>query len=224
MVTLAAARLALRERLDEASARQWSDTMLDRWLNEGAKDIARRAEVLQSTATIDCETGTQSYELPEDMIRAHRAVWTSDGETASYPLEYRDFHSADAVWWTQQAITQGRPQMFTMWGAPGAVQAVLYPTPATDGSLTLLYYRLPATATLDSDTLDLPAGWEDAAYTYASYQAMLQDRDQRWQAQKALYEERMDALMVVTRRHSDQSGSSVLGDYPAVNGWLYAFD
>lgn len=224
MVTLAAARLALRERLDEASARQWKDTMLDRWLNEGAKDIARRAEVLQSTATIECEEGTQSYDLPADLIRAHRVVWTSDGEDASYPLEYRDFHSADAVWWTQQSVTQGRPYLFTMWGAPGAVQAVLYPTPSVAGTLTVLYYRLPADATLDSDTLDLPAGWEDAAYTYAAYQAMLQDRDQRWQAQKALYEERMEGLMQVTRRYSDQSGMSVIGDYPAVNGWLYEFD
>lgn len=221
MPTLAQARTALRERLDEKSARQWTDPMLDRWLNEGAKDMARKAEVLQSTATIDATDGTQTYDLPADAVRVHRATWQNDGDSSSYPLEYRDFQSADAVWWTQQAVTQGTPHLFTMWGVPGAVEITLYPTPSVNGTLSLLYYRLPVTVTDDDTAMDIPAGWEDTMYAYATYMAMMQDRDQRWQAQKALYDEQMGDLLVLTRRYSDQSGSSVQGEFPAVNGWLY---
>lgn len=223
MVTLAEARTALRERLDERSARQWSDEMLNRWLNEGAKDMARKAEVLQASADIDGVDGTQAYNLPANAVRVHRATWSNDGEDTSYPLEYRDFQSADAVWWTQQAVTQGTPHLFTMWGVPGAVQITLYPTPSVNGTLSLMYYRLPVVATTDSATLDIPMGWEDTVYAYATYMAMMQDRDQRWQSQKALYDEQMSDLLTLTRRYSDQSGSSVQGDYPAVNGWLYEF-
>jgi hypothetical protein len=223
-VTLAQARVALRERLDEYSARQWTDNMLDRWLHEGAKDIARRAEVLQDTATIAAVAGTQAYTLPDDMVRIYRLAFNATGDPTSYPLEARDFKTADAVWWTQQAVTQGTPALFTMWGVPGSVQAILYPTPAVGGTLTAHYYRLPLKAVDDTDELDLPEGWEDCAYAFAEHLALRQDRDQRWQESKAMYEELLSELVRLTQHHTDQPSNPMVGGLPMVNGWLYEFD
>jgi hypothetical protein len=222
--TLAAARRALRERLDEKTARQWPDTALDRWLHEGAKDMARKCEVLQDTAAIDATAGDQTYALPTDMVRIYRATWQNDNDTTLYPLEYRDFNSADAVWWTQQAITQGTPAIFTMWGVLGSVEAVLYPTPAVNGTLNVYYYRLPTVPTSDTAALDIPNGWEDTMYSYAEYRALMMDRDPRWQQAKAIYDEQIMDMMSLTRRYSDQQGQTFAGQYPAINGWLYEFD
>lgn len=220
-VTLAQARTALRERLDEKEARAWDDHALDRWLQEGAKDIARRCEVLQATTTIAVTASTQTYDAPTNMVRIYRVTWSATGDSSVYPLEYRDFNSADAVWWTQSAVSTGVPTLFTMWGVPGSVDITLYPTPSQNGTLTVQYYRLPTAPTLDSSTMDLPEGWEDTMYSYAEYKAMLADRDDRWQAAKAIYEEQLEDLHGLTRRHTDQGGSSWQPDLPASNAWLY---
>lgn len=223
-VTLAAARLALRERLDEASARQWSDTALERWLHEGAKELARSLEVLQDEADIDVDASEQRHAMPADAVRIHRAVWKADGDDNIYPLRYMDFHSADAVWWTQSGISEGTPEIYTMWGVAGAVEAILYPTPAVNGTLSVNYYRLPVKPVEETDTFDLPEGWEDTMYAYAEMMALRQDRDPRWQEAKAIYEEQKASLEVISRRHTDQLGSYVDPELPMVNGWLYAFE
>lgn len=223
-VTLAQARTALRERLDEASARQWSDTALERWLHEGAKDLARALEILQAEAEIDVDAGEQRADMPADMVRHHRVTWQADNDDSVYPLRYMDFHSADAVWWTQSSISEGTPEIFTTWGVAGAVEAILYPTPATDGTLTVNYYRLPVKPVDETDTFDLPEGWEDVMYLYAEASALRQDRDPRWQEAKALYEEQKQSLFELTRRHTDQLGAFVDPELPMVNAWLYGFD
>lgn len=223
-VTLATARAALRERLDEASARQWSDTSLERWLHEGAKELARSLEVLQAEEALDVDAAEQRIALPADAVRVHRATWQADNDDNVYPLRYMDFHSADAVWWTQSEISQGTPELFTMWGVAGAVQAILYPTPAVNGTLTVYYYRLPVKPVEEADTYDLPEGWEDTMYVYAEMMALRQDRDPRWQEAKALFEEQKAVLEAMSRRHTDQLGSFVDPELPMVNAWLYAFD
>jgi len=67
--TLLQARTAVRERLDEASARQWKDTMLNRWIYEGMQDVARKTEVLQAEVDIECEASAQRVDAPENMLR-----------------------------------------------------------------------------------------------------------------------------------------------------------
>ncbi len=222
--TLAQARTAIRERLDEPSARQWTDKMLTRWIFEGCKDVARKTETLQHTVDIDCAASTQKYALPTDLIRVYRATWKNDNDDLSSALEYRDFNNADAVWWTSQAITEGTPFMFTMWGILGSAEIVLYPTPAMNGTLTIQYYRLPATPTVETDALDIPEGWEDLVYSWVEMRALKQDRDPRWQEAKAEYDEQVGAMYDLTRRYTDQQGQTIQGEFPRVNGWLYEFD
>ena len=219
-ITLTEARFALRERLDEPNARAWSDTELERWLNEGAKDIARKTECLQAEASLSFAAGVNQATLPTNCIRVHRAEWLGSGR--QLPLTYQDFNSSVAVSWVDNTTNQGTPHLFTMWGVGGGIKVILYPTPAVAGTLKVWYYKLPTAPTTELGVYDLPEGWEDAMYEHATAAALRRDRDPRWQEAKAQYDEVLGALFDVTRRYSDQSGQ-IVGDYPAVNAWLYEF-
>lgn len=212
----------LRSHLDEANARMWSDVELERWLNEGLRDVARRAEVIQDTATVNVVSGTQQYALSSgnlaNMTRVYRVEWVPNANSI-YPLEYRDFSNMDSVWWTQQKTTQGYPYWYTMWGFPPSVKLILYPTPSQNGTLNVYYYRTMADVT-GTATVEIPNGWHDLAVLYAEYVALRKDSDARWMEAKQLYEDRLGELIDLTRRWTDQAGaySTSSGFVP---GWLY---
>lgn len=218
--TLTTALTSVRELLDEPTARAWSDTELTRWINEACRDMCRTTEVLQTKADISITAGTQEYTAPTDAVRIYRAEYTRTGESTIYPLEYRDFNAVDAVAWTQRAITQSTPFLFTMWGVVPSLKITLYPKPSSAGTLTVYYYRLPTAVSGGSDTLDIPQGWEDAVYAYVEYRALRRDRDPRWQEAKAEYDEKVQNLYTLSRRLTDQAG--VVTPYQAVGlpTWL----
>lgn len=226
MATLLAIRTDLRSRLDESSARFWSNTELNTWINEGLRDVSRRSEVLLKydvgTAVV---AGTAKYTLPTDVIRLHRVEFVPTGSTSIYPLEASTYQQMDSVWGVQQSVQRSYPSYYVLWGVAGAIGMTiqLYPVPSQAGLLYLYYYRLPATLSSDSDVAEIPAGWEDLVTQYAEYVAMRKDRDPRWQDSKALYEEALINLINVTRQLHDQARSVTVGTM-SVPGWLYEFD
>lgn len=225
-VTLSQARRALRERLGDTGAGQsnaYSDAELNRWLNEACRDIARQAEILQTTTEIDIDAGTAQYDMPADMVRCTRVDFLADSEGRSRTLEYKAFHNANAVTWVNDS--EGMPVLYTAWGTPGAVKLILYPTPSYTGTLSVHYYRLPTDPDADTDLLDLPVGWEDCAYLYAEYLARRRDRDPGWQEALQLYKDNLGAMYDLTRQHSDQA-TEVTGPYDpsGLPAWLTDFD
>ena len=222
-LTMGQALAAVRERLDEADAAGWSDPEIRRWINEGVADIARKTETVQSTATISVTAGVQEHTLPATVLRVYRATYTETGNAHIYPLEYVDFNAADSVWWSDQAITQSRPHMFTMWGYPPTLKAILYPKPSVGGTLTVYYYAAPAaistTGSADSTTLSVVEGFTDLVLEYATYMALRRDRDPRWREHKAHYDEHMAVMLDQTRRWSDQAGTISRQGYGLPN-WL----
>ena len=217
MVTQAEALTKVRDRLDETTAATWTDAQLRGWINEAVRDIARLSETIQSTATItitstDITNGVQEWTLDGTTLRVYRVEYKPTGQSNVYPLEYGDFNNLDAVWWTRKTVSTGTPQMFTLWGYPPQLKIVLYPKPALAGTLTVYYYKVPAdlatSTTADaSTTLSVPNGWEDLVYEYVTYLALRRDRDPRWQESKQAYVEKLAAMVDLTARWSDQSGS-----------------
>ncbi len=218
--TLGDCRGDLRSRLDEISARFWTDQELNRWLNEGALDVARRGECLAdtTTATIAASSGA-AVPLPTDGFRLHRAEFSNDLGVTVYPLEFRDPNEMDEYWInrTQQMY---RPSFLVPSGYPPNWTAGLYPIPASSGTLTTYYYRTPATAVADTDPLDLPSGWEDIAIVYASYVALRKDGNPQWRDAKEEYSEKLASMIDTTRRFHDQSGFIVGGGGGLLPGWL----
>lgn len=221
MKTLLQVRTNLRSKLDETSARFWSDADLTQFINEGARDIVRRSETLQASTSINAVANTQEYTLPSDVIRIYRVEYSQDGNIF-YPLEYHDFANMDSIWWSQQKTSKGIPTWFTMWGFPPTLKLVLYPTPSssTTNAIGVRYYRLPLEATANGDNVEVPEGWHDLVEDYAEYVALRKDHDQRWQEAKQLYEAKMGDMISVTRRWTDQADAITVGTN-MVPRWLY---
>ena len=116
MATQATYLTNVRNKLDETTSGQWSDTELRSWINEAARDVARRTESLQATEIMDSDPNVQEYNLAGNYLRVHRVEWSPTGSSNVYPLEYRDFNSMDAVWWASQTTAKGYPNFYTMWG------------------------------------------------------------------------------------------------------------
>lgn len=202
-VTLSTARTAIRERLDETTATFWSNTELNRWINEACRDIARATESLRDTSTIAVTLpSTYNYTLPSDTIRVHNVEWVRTGDTQIYPLEPTRVTGAEAMGWTNQD-TSGNPQMFFTWGFSGDAQLYVWPKPDAAGTITLYYYRFPAEVSSDGANVEVPNGWEDLVYDYAEYRARLKDNDERWKWAREEYQQKLTDHLNLTRDMHD---------------------
>jgi hypothetical protein len=200
----------VRSRLDEPSAQFYADTELRRWINQGTRDVARRTETLQTTATIPLSVGQQQYTAPADTLRIYRVEYHDAGSQVRV-LDYRDYNNADSVWWTTQLTAQSTPQMWTAWGFPPNLRIVLYPIPANPGtSIKVFYYQSPADLAVDgtdaNTTVPIPTGRDELVCDFAEYMALRKARDPRWQEAKAIYDEKVQSMIDQTRRWTDQAG------------------
>lgn len=201
MTTLTDALLAVRSRLDEASAVYWSEEELTRWLNEGCRDIARRTEALRDQDSVTVTVpATVYYNLPTDVIRVHRVEYTMTGSNQIYRLQPINVPTADSIGWMNQD-TEGIPEYFFTWGFSGGgnPNLYIYPKPAQAGELTIWYYRLPVAVVAGADELEVPSGWEDVVYEYCEYKAKLKDGNQNWQIAKQEYESKLEDMYNLTR-------------------------
>lgn len=210
----------VRAHIEEPVTHKWTDVEVTRWINEAARDIARRAEVLQSRSDVAAIVGAGEYTLPVNTIRINRVEWRPTAGGSVYPLDYRDFNSMDGVWWTQQG-TQGRPALYTAWGFPPSLKLVVYPTPPEAGSFKVFYYATPIDLFAGADVLQLPEGWHDLVTWYCDYIARRKLNDDRWKDAKNTYEQRVGEMIDVTRRWSDQAGAFEM-EGTFLPEWLYS--
>lgn len=205
MATLSAVRTDVQYRITDATGKFWSATMLNLWINQAMKDIARRAEILETTDDIAVSAGDRQYDLPLDIFRIHRVEFVISSSNI-YVLEPRDIHEMDAIWGVNQTQQMSFPSYYTTWGIMGIdCQIYLYPSPSQAGTLKVWSYRLPATVANDGDVCEVPVGWEDLIPLYCEYIALRRDNDPRWEDAKSIYEQEMANLVDMTRSHHDQA-------------------
>lgn len=201
----------------------WTDAQLTVWINEGMRDIARRTETIQSfSAAVTVTAGTAEYTAPADLLRVHRIEYVPTGAGMVYPVMLTTYDELDQMWGVYPNTTQGIVVYAALWGFPPTVKIRLYPVPSISGVINLYYYRLPAAAAADGDTLEVLAGYEDLIVLYCEYVARRKDRDPSWQDAKMLYEERI-ALMVDTTRQWHDQAMTITQGMNAVPRWLYEF-
>lgn len=195
-----------RSTVNEHTPRFYKDDDFIRWINEGAKDIARRTEFLQATEDIAIVAATGEYTLAEDILRLTKVNFVPDSSpTLNHKLDYVDIQSIDDFYGLTPS-TQGPPCLYTLWGYPPNLKITIYPTPAEAGTLTVYYYKIPAFVDVPSEDLPIPDQWADLLGKYCTYRALLKDRDPGWQVFKGLYEADVDNMIQMTRRFSDQAG------------------
>lgn len=199
-----------RVRLDELSARAWDDRMLREWINEGARDIARKTEALEDRDTIAAVVGTSEYTLGSDVIRVHRVEFTPTGEDTTN-MEYVDIKDMDSFGWRQRTMQADRPYVYSIWGSGRTLKLISFPVPGTAGNFTVWFYKTPAALSetdlsdMNSD-VEIPQAWDDILLDYIEYRALRKDRDPRWQESKALYDQAAAEMFDNTRRWVDQGG------------------
>lgn len=215
-----------RVRLNERSARQWQDQDLREWLNEAARDIARKTECLQDRQAIVGIVGTSEYTVPSTAIRVFRVEFTPTGERTR-PLSYVDVKNMDGFGWEQRDLTNSYPSIYTIWGSGSSLKLIAFPSPGTAGSFMVWFYRLPTdlaeeTNADGNEDLELPQGWDDLVLDYVEYRALRKDRDPRWTESKALYDENLATMYDNTRRWVEETGmiSPETGHLP---NWLTSF-
>lgn len=226
--TLLQLRTAVRYAVNELTAALWTDAELNILLNNAVRDIARRAEVIQSFNTsITALAGTAKYSLPTDIVRVHRVEFVPTGQTQTYPLQASTYVEMDQNWGVNQSWAGAYPQYFVIFGTPGfssganKLQIQVWPVPSQGGTLNLFYYRVPTTMAADGDIAEIPEGWQDAVVLYAEGEAKRKNRDPSWVECKRMYEEKLSEMLEVTRRYHDQGAFITSGSGSMVPGWLY---
>jgi hypothetical protein len=206
-----------RSILDEPETRFWTDTEITDWVNDGARDLARKAEdLLVYDTSILVTPNVATYPLPANCIRVHRAEFVPTSSTQQYPIRGSSQDEMDNIWGVYQQNPSSYPSYFVTKGYPGGsgssqFNIQFYPVPAQSGSINLFYYKMPArlpdpiaTPTALAQTLDMPEGWDDLILMYVEWRALRKTRDPRWQEAYGLYKDQLDYLINVTRFYHDQ--------------------
>jgi hypothetical protein len=223
-ITLGTALTAIRERLDERTERQWSDIELRRWLNEGAKDAARRSFALMDSATITLIAGTSEYTVPSNVLQIYTVEWLpTDGRHVVLQARVREALPSMPY----QDTNSGDPCLYTTWGFPPTLKLKLFPSPYAAGSLKLFVSRLPTALSLtgsdDATAIDFPEGWVEIIFDYCEYRALRVDKDPRWQESQGLYMDNLKEMIQSADSYLRENGEFVdgsMGPYDKYNwGW-----
>jgi len=206
-------------------ARFYTDTELTAWINDGLRDISRRAEDLHTYDTTihipaygeNPHAPPPAYRLPEDIIRINRVEFEVFGDSSQrYPLEASSQTYMDNIWNIDQLSTMTYPSYWVTRGYPGGTGRnefviQMFPNPAQPGHLNLFYYRLPtrvhdpvADPSMYEAPLDLIEGWDDLIVDYCQMQAFIKQQNPLWQQIQSLYEQKMVNIVDQTRRFNDQ--------------------
>lgn len=236
-VTLSDVIRRTRSKLDEAVSSLYTNTELTDWINDGARDLARRAEdLLDFNTSIAISSGVGKYPLPADVIRVHRLEFVPTGQNQTYPITLATHEEMDAIWGATQSTQSSTPSYAVVWGFPGGSGSAahtiqFYPVPAQAGVINLYYYRLPyrfldpiANPGELTKTLEVVEGWDDLVVQFAFYQGLKKDRDERWKDEKGEYESNVATLIDTTRRWHDQAGAITTATGSYIPSWLYEMD
>jgi hypothetical protein len=132
----------------------------------------------------------------------------------------------DEIWGILHSLPSAWPQYFTIRGnSVLGFYLMLYPSPGSQGTVTVYYYR-QAVAVTASQNIDVQPGWEDVVYDYAVYRARRKDRDPDWQNAKAIYEANLAEMMNRTRDLTDLADVMQTGNvgYPPLYAASGDFD
>lgn len=162
-------RTEARSLLDEDVAGYFTDSMLTRWLNNGALELAYRLENLEEVSSDDSVASTANYTLPTDLLKIKRVQYNSR------PLRWISYPELDKYEKTGSPSTDydGTPTSFYLWDG----ELYLYPAPAaalTNG-IRITYYKSPAALVGDTDVSDHPLQFHNLLIYWAVERGLRRD-------------------------------------------------
>lgn len=224
MPTLSEYIVRVRERIGEPTEGFWTNQEIRASVNEAARDIARRSEALVVDATLSISANTATYALPTTVVKVLEPItFTPTGSSYRYPVTPIERHAAITRWGMHQDIGAGTPDTCTTSGYAPNITLLLYPKPATSGTVNYRYAKVPTdlttTGTNDSSTVDVPGGWEDVAVDYVEWKCWLKRRDREMAADaRERYVSGLAGLTEAGNRQIQVPGS-IFGHHEWSGGW-----
>jgi hypothetical protein len=144
---------------------------VQRWLNEAQARIARILELPNQyvTSTITTVVGTDTYNLPSDVVRINGVTNASSPNELTYVED-----AADINYNNQAGQSVGEPQYYTL---SSGTTLRLSPIPDAVYSLTLDYYKAPSALSADTDVSAIPSDYHDVMISYALSRAYRSEDD-----------------------------------------------
>jgi hypothetical protein len=156
-------RRVVREELLDPDARFWSDSELDVYLQEWLDTVQDHLELCWATSTTVTSTTTFTLSVLDPLARRLEAVYWNgvrlDGRTEQdLDVLDRDWRSVDPS--VPRAVYQFGSEVFVLW-----------PAPATEGTMVLEHPRL-LTFEADDTACPLPPWTRYSATPYCCYRAL----------------------------------------------------
>jgi hypothetical protein len=183
-MNLTTARLEVRERIGELTADFFTDSEVDRAINEAVRRFSNEEKWpwLYTEYNTSLAASDDTLELPSDVSpnRAFNVALVDDNlaqprslervqPEAGFRLRYANWlrESAPKYYYLTSAIVDGS-------AATNYVMRVV-PSPDLSYDLFLQYMRVPSLLTAGGDTLDVPEQYSDAIPAYASGKLFLKE-------------------------------------------------
>ena len=156
----------IRAKLEEYTPRQFDDSELLNWVNEGARKMSLVAQNLLEETDIAVTANSEYTTAPADCLVIDDAYWVFTSDSTRYPLSIAQRRDMWTRWGTYQASMTGIPNSLAISGQTPP-KLTFYPIPQSAGTLTLFYRRLAATVLSGSGDLDVETGWDHVAINFA---------------------------------------------------------
>lgn len=179
-----------KQRVGVAGEAWFTNDHIRAWLNEGARDFARRTRCSSSIVTWSTVANQQEYSLPSDFYQVD-TLYVSSTDRPLTPT------TIDIIVKRQLNAT-GIPWEYYIRGD----YIGLYPKPSSVETARMLYFRTLQNMTGTDDTPDIPARFHDFLVPFAAMRALMMDEEeQRAVIHKAEYLENVDlALYALTQQ------------------------
>lgn len=174
---------------DVAQPQLWSDSTLDRCINEACSEAVIRARIITDSITVDLLAGEGVYPLPASTLEITRLK-----VPGILPLTRLSVQQLDesGIWEERDGTPTG--YLFTAQAFGGDGDLTIYPIPAAAATATLTIKRMPATLTAGSSIPEIPEHLHLHLLDWAAYRAFsLRDSDANDTARAAKHEAIFDA-------------------------------
>ena len=203
MSTLVTIRTNVRTEIQEPTAAFWTDSEINRFINEACDDLVEAARVEVGPSTITAVAGTESYALPVDFGRTRFVERETNVGSGLYtPLRAAEL--ADRR--SEKSIPSG---YFIFNG-----NIYLTPTPDNAYKIRVWYYAAHVTLVNDSDTPTFPARFHRLAELFTVGQCKRKASDPAYSTYISDYSVgRSDMLLKLAMRSQAQGFEVVRDDW-----------
>lgn len=158
-------------------------TDVTEWVEEALRTAAQQTNWYRVTDTVDCTSGTATYDLPTTCISLEAIAHNS------LPLQrisFGELNESDPYW---RQASSGTP---LVWYRRGTTAYVLYPTPSATvtGGIQRMYVAIPAMPASTSAAISFPAANEQYLVEHCLFRGALKMTPGEGEQKVAIYERR----------------------------------